>query len=417
VRRVPVVATLLAASLLAGCSMTSHAGTGPSGRLPPVLAKVPPGPATLRPVATSTTLGHSGKPVLTASLTGNGDDMITVQTTQTGDGQVTVTSGTAVLFHKEHVSGASVLVFGRDHLPVLLLQDSYNLCGSGGCVTSAYTWSPAKKAMVAVPQPRATGYLYSPAKRQFHEVAIPQFGSLFGYIVPGRRGIVLTARTYDAWQHDVAQDYAYAPDLSPTGGWVQVGNPRFAPAGSQPGINFADPGQALLALLSARSLGFRSQVQQVATTAAAQRALWRNLRAIVGWRGSLFAILPSPEVQSSASFTTASDRVSGLVGSGPTARLEVYEVTAELSKRASAYAVASAHVAPVAVKVPSAVAVLTLIRARAALRKGLAEAGDPPLLIQAVGQDWQVEFGARDSAQTRPWIQVDAVTGAVSRGS
>ncbi len=413
-----MLTVVLLSGLLAGCSATVSLSPSRSTSQPPaVLAKAPPLPSTLRPVATSTTLGPSGTTTLTAPLTGEGEDTITVRTTPGGDGQVKVTAGSAIIFQKQHVGGASVLEFGNAHLPVLLLQDSYNLCGSGGCVTSAYTWSAARQAMVVVPQPGATAYLYTPARRQFRETTVPQVGSLFGYIVPGSRGIVLTARTYDAWQHYLSQSYAYAPDLSPTGGWVPVGQPQFGPAGSQPASTFSDPGQALLALLSARSLDFRPQVRQLAATAAAQAALWQDLQPIAQWQGSLFAILPSPQVQSSASTATASDRISGLVGTGPQARLEVYEVTAELTRSGSGYLVTSAHLAPLAVKVRSVVQVLTLIRSRATLRKALAAAGDPPLLIWAAGQEWQVSLASRGSTRVHPWIVIDAVTGAVRKGT
>lgn len=408
---------LLPALLLVSCGGPgrNQSAARTQRALPPVLAKVPAQPALLVPVSSATTLGRQGNAHLKAALTGHGQDTVTLHLTRDGDGQVTVSAGSSTLFQRQHVSGASILQFGRRHLPVLLLQDSFDLCGSGGCATSAYTWSVANQAMLQVAPPVVPAYRYDPARHQFVQTFVAMIGGLFGYIVPGRDGIVLQARTYDPWQHSLSQSYAYAPGLSATGGWIAVGQARYSPVGAESGVAFADPGQALLALLSARSMDFRPQVEQVTDPAASLPDVWQNLRLIGSWQGSLFAILASPEVQTSGQTATASDRVSGLVGQGAEAKLQAYEVTAVLKRIGSNYFVETAHLAPLAVKVQSTLQVLTAIRADRALLQALARAGNPPLQIEAIGQEWQVSLVGQGSMQNQPWIEIDALTGKVHK--
>ncbi len=414
-RRRALPLLLLPALMLTACGGPAKTGSAHETHrgLPPLLARAPKPKAMLRPVATETSLGRQGGASLQAPLTGTGQDTITLQLTPDGDGQVNITQGAATIFQKQHVSGASVLAFGRRHLPVLLLQDSFNLCGSGGCQTSAYTWSPSRQAMLPVPAPGIPAYRWSPGRRQFLLSSAPLIGGLFGFVTPGRDGIVLQARTYDVWQHSLAQSYAYAPGLSATGGWVAVGAPRYTPSGRESGVAFADPGQALLALLTARSMGFQAQVAQVSASPADEAAVWRNLRAIGAWQGTLYAILPAPQVQVTGATATASDRITGLVGQGPQAKLEAYEVTAVVAKIGAAYLVQDAHLAPLAVRVRSAASVLAAIRRTRLLLRDLARDGNPPLVVQAVGQQWQVSLAGRGSMQDQPWIEIDALTGKV----
>ncbi len=399
-------ALLLAACGLQGSPVSRHAG------LPPILGTAP-SPVLLRPVATATTLGLPGGGTLRAALTGQAADTVTVGLMPDGDGQVTIASGGRVLLRRGHVGAASILSFGRRHLPVLLLQDAFDLCGSGGCQTSAYTWSRVRRAFLPVPPPSVPVYLYRPDRRQFLQTLAPMPGGLFGFVAPGPVGVVLEARTYDVWQHTLAQSYSYAPGLSATGGWVAAGEARYAPSGREPGVAFSDPGQALLALLTARSLGFRAQVAQVSASPKDLPAILGNLRQTGTWQASLFAVLPAPEVQVTGTTAIATDRIAGLVGQGPRAKLEAYEVTAVLEKIGAAYLVQAAHLAPLAVKVRSASEVLAAIRASGRLLGELEKDGDPPLLVQAVGERWQVSLAGRGSMRDRPWIEIDALSGKV----
>ena len=412
-RRRAMAAIVPGLLLLAACG--GPAKTSGPKVAPAVLAKAPAAPALVRPVATSTTLrGQETVATLTASLTGQGQDTITVRQSSDGDGQVTISDASgATIFHQDHVSGASVVTFGRRHLPVLLLQESFNLCGSGGCTSEAYTWSRSAKTMRAVAPPTEPAYRYSPSRRQFLQTSVPALGGLFGFVVPGSQGIVVQGRTYDPWQHVVSQDYAYAPGLSPTGGWVAVGTPAYAPSGRVQ-VSFPDPGQALLALLSARSLGFSRQVHQLLTPQASLGTVMKDLAPLGAFGGSVWDVELAPSVETTGDTASATERVTGLVGQGPAARLEAYEATAVEDQMGSQYLIASAHVAPLAVKVSSAVAVLERIRGDRALLKELGKAGDPPLVVQAAGQAWQVMQASTKSTQEQPWIEIDALTGALS---
>ncbi len=401
--------------LLAGCgtksgtaNVASHRGT------PPVLAKAGAAPRVLRPDRTETTLGRKNLFRLQASLTGHGRDTITIRVLPGFDGQVTVTSGRTVIFQQQHVSGASVIDFGRRHLPLLLLQGSLMLCGSGGCTNTAYTWSATRHRMLPVPAPGIAAYQYAPKRRQFLATTVPETGGLFGYVVPGRLGIVLHGRTYDVWQHGLAVSYAYAPGLSGTGGWVAVGRTSYGPSGHMGGSPFTSPGQALLALLEARGLGFRSQVAEVAESPADEVSIWRDLSPIGSWQGSLVAIDPSPKITTSDALAIVSDRISGLVGTGAAASLHIDEVTAILRRVGTAYVVRSAHLAPIAVKVPTAMGVLSIIRADRALLRVLAKSGNPPLLVEAIGQQWQVSM-ARRGGHDAPWIDIEAQNGSMHK--
>ena len=398
--------------LLAGCGGSPKAAPkGPT--LPAVLAPAPAAPTVLKPVASETTLGQTGVTSLKASLTGGAPDTIQVQPLPGFDGQVTVSEGSRTIFQSLHTSGVSVLEFGRRHLPVLLLQDSVSYCGSGGCATSAYTWSRTRHRMLAVPVPGIPAYRYDARRRQFVVTSLPVPGGLFGYVVPGGPGIIVHARTYDAWQHAIAQGYGYAPGLSPAGGWVAVGKPVYGPTTAETGFTWGGPAQTLQALLSARSLDFRAQVAQVSASPADASGVWRNLSPIGAWGGSLFSVDSSPQVTGTPSTTVVTDRVAGLRGAGASARLQVYEVTASLTRSGTAYHVRTAHLAPIAVKVKNILQVLAVIRSHRSLLRALAKAGDPPLQIDAVGQSWQVDMASQGGQTIRPWVDIDAVTGEV----
>jgi hypothetical protein len=400
--------------LLAGCGSSPKA-TPKGPTLPAVLAKAPAAPNVLKPLVSETTLGQTRVTSLKASLTGGRPDTIRVQSLPGFDGQVTVTEGTRIIFQSLHTAGVSVLEFGRRHLPVLLLQDSVSYCGSGGCATSAYTWSRTRHRMLPVPVPGTPAYRYDARRRQFVVTSLPLPGGLFGYVVPGGPGIIVHARTYDLWQHGITQGYGYAPGLSPTGGWVAVGKPVYGPSTAETGFTWGGPAQTVLALLDARALDFKAQVAQVSASSADASVIWRDLAPIGTWGGSLFSVDASPRVSTAGSTTVVTDRVAGLRGAGATATLQVYEVTASLTKAGSTYYVRTVHLAPVAVKVQDILQVLTIIRSDRSLLRTLAKAGYPALQVEAVGQRWQVDTASQGGQSVRPLVDIDAVTGAVRR--
>jgi hypothetical protein len=107
-------------------------------------------------------------------------------------------------------------------------------------------------------------------------------------------------------------------------------------------------------------------------------------------------------------------RIAELVGIGAAASLHVDHVTAVLTQVGWAYAVRTARLAPMEANVPATLPVLAATRSDRALLRVLAKSGNPPLLVEAVGQRWQVSM-ARRGGQDTPWIDIEAQNGSMHK--
>lgn len=332
-----------------------------------------------------------------------------------GTGSLTVTnpSGQSLLTLPQ-VGGFSILQFGPAHPPVMITQAAGNLCGSGGCSYTAYTWSPHRHQFVKVPAPTSPSFQYNPGKNQFTEVATTPPGGLFGFLFANANGINLDERLYDLWQHEEVLPYAYATNGSVGGQWVSAGAPEYTPKGPIPAnyLNTTTPALALEALLEARSLNLRSQGDMLLPGGSADQTVWNNLAAVSTWGPNLWVDTSNPQSSAgphgSKKITVV---ISGMHGNQPYAVLKAYRLTAEVTATSGSYVVDQAALAPMALKVRSVVAVLSLIRRNSQDRKYLNQ-HPGPLSVNAYGLNWEVSIG--NGSQATSW-QVNAETGVTSK--
>jgi hypothetical protein len=389
------------AMLLTGCG----AATGMSAKATAPVVE-PPTLRTLRVVEwhTAAPPGFGGQASLTVNLTGAGLDKVAVTVNQTGVGQVTVTGPGLGQWTAPHVGAVTALDFGPAHLPVLLLQGDVFDCGSGGCAYWAYTWDAHRRRLVPVLPPTTEAYRFDPTAGTFHPVNVAG-SDLFGYVRPSHRGIWLTVRLYDVWQHVESLPFAYAPAGSPGGVWVADGAPRYAPEGPEP-LSGDSPEVVAEALIEARALGLGRQAEPLVRRDA-WTTVWAALASLQAWGASLSEV-GTPTVKSAGPSAWVVEWT--VSGTTPTTfgadRLAIH-----VRRQAAGYEVTAAVLRPLNLRVTSALAALQRLRATARGRAWLAQVGRGLLQVTPDGLNWNVT--PLQSGSAAGWATVSAATGSV----
>lgn len=105
-------------------------------------------PRYLRPTGMLGKPGAKTPETLRAKFSGQAKpDTLHVRAAAQGSGTLTVTTAAGrTLWRLPNVAWASVLLYGRTHLPVVLVQSSYAYCGSGGLRRRSFGARPARHA-------------------------------------------------------------------------------------------------------------------------------------------------------------------------------------------------------------------------------------------------------------------------------
>ena len=396
-----------------GSPASSRAASGAASGVP-VLH--PPAAQLLPVVAWQSTpsLNGAGSARLQADLTGSGVDLLTVRVDARGHGSLIVQGSGGLHWVLPHVAAVSVLEFGARHLPVLVVQGGSSYCGSGGCTYGTYTWDAGLSQFVAVPPPGETAYRYNAARHRVQMVSVPAPDGLFGFVAVSHRGILLTVRLYDLWQHVETLTYAYAENNGPTGEWREVGSPQYQPTAWE-GVPFSSAATALQGLLEARALDIAPQGLPLVAEGV-QEAVWRQLAPLAALGASMGDDGAGPTAVAGADGQWAvMDQVSGTAGAGFAQHLRSYVVTANVQHLGAGYVVTSVALKPTTLRVATPLAVLQRCLTSAVGRSFLTGSRGAPLLVFPVGLSWQVEVLRGRS--TSAWLQVNAVTGRVAPAS
>jgi hypothetical protein len=348
--------------------------------------------------------GFGGQARLTVNLTGAGLDSVAVNVNQAGVGQLTVAGPGVGHWTVPHVGAVTALDFGAAHLPVLLLQGDVFDCGSGGCTYWAYTWSPRRRRLVPVLPPATEAYRYELPTGTFRPVEVAG-SDLFGYVRPSHRGIWLTVRLYDVWQHVESLPFAYAPTGGPGGVWLADGAPRYAPQGPEP-LAVNSPALAAEALIEARALGLGRQAEPLV-----RRESWTTvseaLAPLQAWGASMSEVgVPTVEAAGPSTWVVE------WVVSGTTATTFAADrLTIRVGRRGDGYEVTGAVLRPLVLRVTSPLAALFRLRATARGRAWLAHVRGGLLRVTPDGLNWDVTPVQPGAAAG--WATVSAVTGRV----
>ncbi len=354
---------------------------------------------------------------VTVPLKNSAKDTLTLSTNPAArTGSLTVTNPSGhILLTLPQVGGLSILQFGSTHPPVVITQAAGNLCGSGGCNYTAYTWSNRRRTFVTVPAPTIPSFQYRPATNQFAQVAGSAVSGLFGFLTADANGVNLDERLYDLWNHDEVLPYAYATNGSPGGQWVFNGAPEYTPRGPLPTTMMTTPAMAIQALLEARSLNLKTQGYLLLPGGSVDQSVWQTLSGLATWGPNLWVDSNNPRVSAGANGTDkVSEVISGMHGDRPQSVLEAFRLTAHTVPNAGTYAITTAHLSPISLKVDSTLAVLSDLRSNPQDRKYLRQ-HPGPLSVTAYGLTWQVSIGS--GTRVHSWLQINAETGAVTPSS
>lgn len=394
-------------------------------------ARTPSGSSTLMPTKrTKTTVlsptsfmnitegQTAGTETVNVAMQNSASDTLSLTTNPANStGALTVTDpGGHTLLRLPHVGGFSILQFGSTHPPVMITQATGNLCGSGGCSYTAYTWSHQRHQFVKVPAPTSPSFQYDAAKNQFTEVPTTSPGGLFGFLFANANGINLDERLYDLWQHNEVLPYAYATNGTPGGQWVSAGAPEYTPKGPIPtaNLNTSTPALALEALLEARSLNLKSQGDMLLPGGTADQKIWNNLANVSTWGPNLWVDTNNPQPTTGPNgLETITVVISGMHGNRPHSILRAYHLTAEVNAGAGSYVINRTALSPLPLKVRSVADVLALIAQNPQDRKYLGQ-HPGPLSINAYGLNWEVSIG--NGPQATSW-QVNAETGVTTKNA
>lgn len=410
----PSATTETASTSPSPASRTPPKATNTSSPLPLMASQTAAPIAVLTPVSWQSTkpLSSAGSSAIHANLQGRGSDTLTVTQTASLEGTLAVidSSGASILT-MPHVGRASVLVFGAAHLPVLVLQDSVNHCGSGGCAYQALTWDASAGKFLEVPAPGISAFRYVPKTKQFEDAAASEPGGLFGFVSVGSHGISLDVRLYDDWQHHMLLAYAYAKDGTAAGKWVSTGKPQYTPQTTPP-MSASTPASVLDALLQARALDIYGQGKMLLDAKSAS-TLWQDLAPLSTFGAMLFTEPSAAPAAKPGNPVTVSTSISGLDGQGLDAEMKAYRVDAKEQPVGGTYRVTSVKLTAIPLKVSSQKDVLRMLRASSGDRKHMTAAGaDATIIVTAVGEKWQVNV--QSGGHTQPWLDINAQTGAVT---
>ncbi len=423
----PLIGSAIILGVSTGCgfhanasSKTSHPKSQTTAPTTPTLVRATRAkPTVLHPTSfmniTQGTTATTQK--FTAPLQNSGNDTLSLTTNPAvGTGSLTVTnpSGQTILT-LPHVGGLGILQFGSTHPPVVITQSTGNLCGSGGCAYTAYTWSLHRHRFVTIPGPTTTNFQYLSKKNQFAEVASTPLPGFFGFLSANANGINLDERLYDLWQHEEVLPYLYATNGSPGGQWVSGGAPEYTPKGPLPTTMMTSPSVTLQALLEARSLNLKTQGDLLLPGGLRDQTIWGNLRGIATWGPNLWVDTTHPKVTQGANGSeNITEMISGMHDNGAGSVLKAYRVVAETTLGQGNDVIVKAHLSAVPLKVNSVLAVLSSLRANPGDRSYLTQ-HPGPLSVIPFGLTWQVSIGR--GSKVHSWLQINAETGRATAAS